>query len=377
MDKLSHYDDLLDNNKPAEVLASLGKYKGNDGKIYFIIAEARRMLGHFEEAIVLYNKALKLYKPIKLKKGVLENTQEELDLNYVTSRADMQIALAKCYRTLGNAKKAYDIAEIAYKAAQNPPCGLKAGDFIDFEMLALQEMAMALRAYGKLDESLVMLNEVMEYYKNQKDFSGQGFIHWAIGGICRLKGQFKEGILNFKEAIKLAKKGHDAISEAYGYCGLAGISRIAGDVKGCVDNYLKAEKIFKNTDDVFGKAYTNCGMANGLRQLGEYDAAFKRYIKADALYSSINDTVDLGFVKWGKADVLKRRDKLEEALAELKAAKKLFASSDEIRGQILTEIALAQVIYAMGDKKQADIIYDKAVIRAKEEGLHTYLESFT
>ena len=95
------------------------------------------------------------------------------------------------------------------------------------------------------------------------------------------------------------------------------------------------------------------------------------------LYSSINDTVDLGFVKWGKADILKHQGNLKAALTTLLEAKKLFGASDEIRGQLLTEISLAQIYYLQGQKKLADTIYDKAVARARKENLRTYLESLT
>ncbi len=353
-------EQLLDDNKPAKVAALLKNYKGNDAAIIFTFAEAQRMLGNFEKAILLYNKAI-----------AVSDKQAQDDSVEITSAIDMRLALAKCYRTLGMAQKAQDIASAALSLAAEDSA------LLDFKMAALQEIGMALRAYGKPDEAATVLKDVLAYYKKQKDYSGISFIYWALGGICRLKGQFKEGIKYFNEAIKLAQKGGDKISLAYGYCGLAGISRIAGDIAGCVGNYKKAEAIFSKTDDIFGKAYTNCGMANGLRQLGKYDEALKRYVVADKLYSSINDTVDLGFVKWGVADVLKRQNKLPQALDYLKKAKKLFASSDEIRGQLLTELALAQVLYALGKRAEAFKIYDAAVARAKAEGMGTFLESYT
>jgi tetratricopeptide (TPR) repeat protein len=283
---------------------------------------------------------------------------------------DINLALAKCHRTLGDAKKAKDLAHLVWHAAE-------INGFKDFKMQAMQELAMALRAGGKLGEAKQMLGEVLDYYKKERDFSAVSFVYWALGGIARLEGNFSGGVKYFELSINLAKKIKNKISEAYGYCGLAGISRIAGNISVCVLNYQKAEKLFKNTDDIFGKAYANCGMANGLRQLGKYEEALKRYDIADKLYSSINDKVDLGFVIWGRADILKRQNKLQNALRELKEAKKLFANSDEIRGRLLSEFSLAQLTYALGDVKAAENIYGKAVARAKKENLHTHLEIFT
>jgi tetratricopeptide (TPR) repeat protein len=355
---LENLEALLDQNKPVVVVKKLVGYKGRNGRVIFILAEARRLLGDFEGAIKLYNRAIQLYK------------KYAEEASYAETIIDMNLALAKCYRTLGDASKAQELAAMARAAARR--AGLK-----DFEMQSLQEFAMALRAAGRLEYADEALNEVLAYYQKQEDLGGQSFIWWALGGISRLKGQFKQGVEQFNKAIDFARKGGDKISQAYSYCGLAGISRIGGDIEACVANYLKAERIFRNTDDIFGKAYTNCGMANGLRQLGRYREALKRYDVADKLYSRINDRVDLGFVKWGRAEILRRRNKLYTALAELKKARELFASSDEIRGQLLTEFSLAQAFYAMGRRGEAVKVYDRALERARAEGLGTYLEVYT
>ena len=75
--------------------------------------------------------------------------------------------------------------------------------------------------------------------------------------------------------------------------------------------------------------------------------------------------------------ILKRRNKLPQALADLKAAKELFDNSDETRGQILTKLALAQVLYALGQVEEGEALYEEGVRQARAEGLHTYLESYT
>lgn len=344
-------EELLDVNEPDKVLQLIKKVKNKDAEILFLEGEAYRQLGSFEEAISAYAQSLR----------VCETAE---------GRMDALLALAACYRTLGHSAAAYEMAEDALNMARE----LEMDDYL---VRSMQEMGMALRAWGRLEEALEMLNAVLSYYQEQKDWAGMSFICWAKGGIYRLQGLFEEGIKQFKESIRLAKKAGDSINLAYGYCGLAGISRICGKIDECVKNYKLAEKIFRKTQDVFGKAYTNCGMANGLRQQGKYDEALRHYNTADKLYSSIHDTVDLGFVKWGRADILKRKNRLAEALEDLKQARVLFDNSDESRGQILTKLSLAQVLYALGNTPEAEELYEEAVSQARAEGLHTYLESYT
>ncbi len=336
---------------PSKVIEVLKKKKKLTSDLLFIQGEAYRLLGSFQPAIATYAQALKT------------STQAE-------ERMDILLAMAACYRTLGIAAAAYELADDALKMASEL-------EYEEYVLRAMQEMGMALRAWGKLDEALELLDAVLAAYTQQKDYAGMSFICWAKGGIYRLKGWLAEGIAQFKKAIQYAQKCGDEINLAYGYCGLAGISRIAGKIDDCVNNYKKAEKIFNKTEDLFGQAYTNCGMANGLRQQGKYDEALRHYNKADKLYSGIGDKVDLGFVKWGRADILKRRNKLPQALSDLRAAQELFDHSDEMRGQILTKLALAQVLYAMGQIEEAEELYAAGVKQAKTEGLHTYLESYT
>jgi len=343
--------DLLEQNRPAEVLQAVKKAKTKTAAVWFLMGEAQRQLGSFVPALKSYAQAL----------SRTEQAEE---------RMDILLAMSASYRTLGHSAAAYELADEALEMAREL-------EYDDYIVRAMQEMGMALRAWGKLEEALELLDAVLAAYVQQKDYAGVSFIHWAKGGIFRLQGQFEEGIAQFKKAISFAKKAGDKISEAYGYCGLAGISRICGKIDDCVNNYKKAEKIFKKTQDVFGKAYTNCGMANGLRQQGHYNEALRHYNVADKLYSSIEDTVDLGFVKWGRADILKRKNKMELALKDLLQARILFDNSDEKRGQILTKLSLAQVLYAMGRTAQAQELYEEGVHQAKAEGLHTYLESYT
>ena len=141
------YEDLLDDNKPLEVLEDLASYKGRDAKIYYLMAEARRMLGHFEEAIVLYSKA-DSYNKIPAKAGAEEGEE------FLLFKLDIALAMSKCYRTLGIAQTAYDVASQAFDMAEKQ-------QFLDYAMTALQEMGMSLRALGRLDEAVQLLKEVL------------------------------------------------------------------------------------------------------------------------------------------------------------------------------------------------------------------------
>ena len=156
--------ELLEMNEPAQALTELKKSRTKDAQALFLEGEAHRQLGSFETALKTYAKAL-------AKADVAEE------------RMDILLAMSACYRTLGPSAPAYELALETLEMA-------KELEMDEYEVRAMQEMGMSLRAWGKLDEALELLDAVLAAYVQLKDYAGQSFIHWAKGGIFRLQGHF-------------------------------------------------------------------------------------------------------------------------------------------------------------------------------------------
>ncbi len=184
---------MLDAIEPSKVVELLKQVKTKDAAMRFLEGEAHRQLGSFEAAIASYAKAL----------AICEDAE---------GRMDALLALAACYRTLGHSAAAYEMADESLQMANEL-------EMDDYAVRSMQEMGMALRAWGRLEEALDMLDVVLSYYEQQKDWAGMSFICWAKGGIFRLQGHFEDGIRQFKESIRLAKKAGDDSTLADGYCG--------------------------------------------------------------------------------------------------------------------------------------------------------------
>jgi len=352
MDILEKAEKLLNEGKPRKALDLLKKTKKDDAFAEYLKAEASRVGGDFHAAITHYDNA---------RRGHIEDP--ELAVNILNG-------MAACLRTLGKSEPAYTFAHEAGRIAQEY-------ELEDAERHSRLEMAMALRAKGNLEQSRALLEMILTEFEELGDSSGSTYIHWALGGIFRLQGKFAQSVAEFKKAVALAKKDKDETSLGYGYFGLAGVSRVAGDIAGSEKYYRIAADIFKDSEDLFARAYVNCGLANALRQKGAHDEAYTRYQEADKLYSKINDEPDLGFVKWGLGNILVKRGKLKEAMKQFEKALALFEKYDEKRGELLTRLSIASLTYLLGDAEAADRIYDAAVAEAKNEGLHTYLETLT
>ena len=164
--------EMLEMNEPAQALTELKKARKKDAQLLFLEGEAHRQLGSFETALKTYAKALHV-----------ADVAEE--------RMDTLLAMSACYRTLGHAALAYELALETLEMS-------KELEMDDYEIRAMQEMGMSLRAWGKLDEALELLDAVLAAYVQLKDVAGQSFIHWAKGGIFRLQGHLKKAFFSSK-----------------------------------------------------------------------------------------------------------------------------------------------------------------------------------
>lgn len=322
-----------------------------ESEYYFLLAECYRGLGFFDTAIKHYSAV----------RGQSTGVSPERSIQTL-------LRLAACHRALGNSRKALFFAEKAF--SESLESRLIVSD-------ARLELALAYRLKGDFKKAEKELKTLLKIYSKEKDLSALSFVLWALGGVYRLEGRHKESIAAFKTSIKHGLKTGDKISSGYSMFGLAGVMRIAGFIDKSEYYYRKARDIFSKTQDIFGKAYSECGLANALRQKGLLQEALKRYAKAHRLYSLIRDRADLGFVEWGTGEILKKQGKLREALKHFIKALNLFKNKSEIRGEILAEISIAQILYLLGNPRQADGVYFKAVKKARKRKLRAYIETFT
>ncbi|MBI4056468.1 MAG: tetratricopeptide repeat protein [Elusimicrobia bacterium] len=237
------------------------------------------------------------------------------------------------------------------------------------------EEALLLRAEGAYHKSLAQLSAL--FRKSSSNLSLKAFLLWALGGTLRFLGRFGESKRVFEHSRALSKKIRDPVGEGYAFSGLGGVSRMQGSLQRSISCYCAALRAFEKTQDLFGRAYAHCGLANGLRQKGVWDSAMVHYRKAWRLYSQIEDPVDLAYVAWGLGKVLEKKTKLLSAAKWLEKSRHIFNVNREVRGEILSEMALAGVWHALGKTGKAERIFQQGYRRAVRHKLHTHLEIFT
>jgi len=354
IEELEKIADLVEAGKPEEAFKALkttGRPRGFEGRWHYLYGEAWRIKGIFDKAIASYESSMTWGLP----------APEFL--------CQALIKTAACHRALGHEEQAFAFAGAAIRTASKMAPALKRE--------AELELAMAHRLKGDFKKAGVMFERLLRAYLKEDDHGAAAFILWALGGLYRLEGRYALAIESFTLSGAYAKKDRDSSARGYALFGLGGVLRVAGFMAPARDAYVRARKLFLNTEDTFARAYAECGLANVLRQLGELDAAFKGYQRAHRLYSEIGDEPDLGFVEWGLGEIHKKRGEFKKAMACFKRARELFDGHAELRGEILSELSMANVRYLEGRTAEADKLYFFAVAKARKHGLHTYLESFT
>ncbi|NLI09919.1 MAG: tetratricopeptide repeat protein [Elusimicrobia bacterium] len=345
MREIFQIESLLNEEKIKEAYALLRKKRK---KIYpislFYEGEILRMSGFFQKASSLYEKYLPFSSSSQEKKKIY-------------------VKIASCKRALGLKEEALIWCSKALKI-----------DKKDEDIML--ETAMVYRLCGYYLKAEKLFFKLIKSYSLKKDFSALSYAYWALGGLKRNYGALQDSKSYFLKSLKFSSRAKDNSLKVYSLFGLAGVCRIKGEIESSLKYYLKAGSIAEK-NDIFALAYSFCGTANALRQLGRLDEAEKLYLKSKILYSRLGDKPDLGFVYWGLGEIYRKRGNLRTSLFYLKKSSFLFKQGFEKRGEILSLISSAKVLYALGQTDKARKNYFSALKKARSENINTYLEDYT
>ncbi len=284
-----------------------------------------------------------------------------------SSWLDCCLGLVACLRSLGEVSEARRYWSVGRKVAATR----EVKERFDLEGALIE------RAAGDFKPCMKKLRRHLARFKRERDWAGAGYVLWALGGAMRFAGDLSGSRRTFLESLTLSRRAGDSSGQAYAWFGLGGVTRIQGRLAEAERYYSRALKAMAGTEDVFGQAYAHCGLANVIRQRGRLAEAERHYGQAHKLYTGIADLVDLAYVDWGLGQIFLKRGELDSAEKRLRVALKGFSKGGETRGMVLSETALAALLHARGQTKEAERIFDQAVRRSRRAAIHTHLEMFT
>lgn len=227
--------------------------------------------------------------------------------------------------------------------------------------------ALAARACGRPKEAHVILQKALAVYRKEKDFEGQAFVHWALGGTLRISGNMKGGLKELLTALEMFKSLKNSEGVAYTCCALGGIYRMLGRYSDSGNYYREANRRMRQRKDIFGIAYSYCGLGNVERMAGRFQRALPFYRKAEKLYGTIGDQVSYAYTLWSIGTTYKMLGQFTQAHKAFYKADQLFKKTGDTRGRIYSLLGFAEVEFlkrhlSKGKAwwKQAKAIADKS-----------------
>ncbi len=311
----------------------------------FSDAERLRERSRYAEALLLYKKALAVFRRACDSEGVI----------------DSLLSIGDTSRMVGDflqAKKAYGEA-ISLSAALRDR--LKRAD-------AMVGSGLSLRALGEWKRALDLFSKARNIYKKETDKFGIAFTLWAEGGAFRVGGDLRSAISSFRKAKKIYESFLPAkivsgsasceVSDAqraigYCLCGLGGVSRVSGKFDDSLGYYEEANRLFSSIRDAFGSAYSHCGIGNALRMKSEYTKGMRHLRRAETIYRSIGDIVSYSYTIWSMGMICAMTGKLRAAEDCFEKAAGNFRKTRDVRGLIYCRLGLSELDMLRGDRARA------------------------
>lgn len=280
------------------------------------LADTKRMMGSFDHALELYEKAMAFAKEL-----------QGYSINASRAYADSSLGLALTYR-----------------------------------------------AQGKWPQALTYIKSAEDYYKETGDNHGYAFSLWAHGGTLRIKGDIPGSIKLLKESKRLFTVIKDKNATAYCCCALGGANRMCGNYEQSLEYYKKANALFSHQKDkdTFGTAYSFCGIGNAYRMTGDFDKSQRHLKKALAIYKTIGDIVSSAYTHWSLAMLYTITGQTKAAKSSHDRALDLFNKTKDVRGQSYSYLGLCQLEFMAKNEKPAYKYLKKAFNITKQYRL--YLE---
>ncbi len=350
-ERLEKAGELIEEGFPADALRLLGAPCGGPWRLEqaHLKGEALRARGLLGPCLAEYNKVLK--SPARWEPALW---------------VESALGAAGALRSLGRSREARALLGRARKLSQRGATG----------RIRL-EAALLDRAEGRFARSLGRLKTFLRDYERARDWSGVGFVLWAMGGARRFQGDLAGSSRDFSRSLAAFSRARDPEGRGYALLGLGGVERVRGKFAAAFDWYSQAERAFRKTQDLFAQAYSLCGLGNVLRQQKKLAKAQAHYRRSHKVYEKLGDRVDLAYVDWGLGRIALERGELAEAQRRLKAALASFSRYNEERGIVLAETSLASALHAVGETARAEALFARAYRRARKAGLHAHLEIFT
>jgi tetratricopeptide (TPR) repeat protein len=294
--------------------------------------------GRYDEAVMMYQKSLKLKEELEDKRGIASTLHELGNVYCIQGRYDE--AVTKYQESLKINKELGDRSGVSNTIGQ---------------------IGMIHQDQGRYDEAVTMYQESLKIAEELGDRSGIATTLHQLGMIHQYQGRYDEAVMKYQESLKIAEELGDRSGIATTLHQLGNVHYLQGRYDEAVTKYQESLKIKEELGDRSGIATTlhQFGMIH--HDQGRYDEAVMKYQESLEIQEEIGNRRGIAGTLHQLGNIHHVQGRYEEAVAKYLKSRKI---SEELGDKRLIASTLGQ----MGRIFQAQGNY--------REALRSYLNAF-
>ncbi|MBE9097880.1 CHAT domain-containing protein [Vacuolonema iberomarrocanum] len=301
--------------------------------------------GRYEEAIVLYERALVIFREIGERPGeggILNN-------------------IGEVYRSIGQYEQALEFYEQALVIATEVDDRIGEG-------VILNNIGLVYRNLGQYERALEFYEQALAIRIEMGDRIGEGVTLTNIGGVYDFLGQYEQALEFYQQALVIIAEVGDRRSEGATLTNIGGVYNALGQYERALEFYEQALAIITEVGNRAGEGVTLTNIGLVYSNLGQYERALEFYEQALVIATEVGDRLAEGTILNNIGLVYRRLGQYERALGLYDQALAIAVElGDRVtEGKALTNIG--ELYRSLGQYERALEIYGQALAIHTEQG---------
>jgi CHAT domain-containing protein/tetratricopeptide (TPR) repeat protein len=346
-------------------------------------ADVHFVLGDYNEAIALNQKALKESENVSARPRVYESLcalgrvysflgKNDTSRRYLTRvltysnqdghvngsvqekrlAAEAHNVMGEVYYSEGNSIKALDYFKRALELWTE--LGHRRG-----QAQAKLNIGYAFSSSGDQPQALLFFRQAMDQYRATDDSRGVALSLTAIGSVNSLQGNEQASLESHMQAMGTFRKIGDRRSEGVTLNAVGQAYEDLGDQQTALDNYTRALQLFEKTGSV--ASVSEYKIAKVYRSLGDFEKALSHYDRCVRLSRVARKRRIEAYALKDIAEIYHSQGRKQETLGHYKKILNLYRNLGDLRGQAITLNSIGDLFFSYGERQRALVFYKQGL----------------
>jgi len=375
---MGHYDEAMECYTKAISLNEKLNLTRENPKIYSSIGECYFSKKLYEKAIENYEKSLKINEEFNILDGIASNLSHIAQI-YIT-QANHQKSIAVLERLvdirsqlndLNGKAEALSILGLAYgicfednKALQKHKEALKINEKLGKLSAINKNLSNIGNIYfkkGDYNEAVQYYEEVIKIYEKLNDFEGISDNLNMIGDIYNKNGDHDKAIEYYEKAMKIGYTYNIAGRKADGLFNIGLIYEEDGKHDKAFEYLMAAFELYEKTNNFFSMSSTQNNIGNIFHSQGLYEKALEHYKKCIEIEEKVGVTINTAAVYLNIGIGYKMRGKYDLAIENYNKGFEIANQKNWDMGKAYYYYFSAMIDMIKGNYTRASEFYDKAL----------------